>query len=197
MRERDNQSLTLAPLRARRGRSFFERLRQVGRAPAIAPDDASSASPAPRATRGYDFLEAPERSSAERNAAQPAFAGAEAEPSGEPLDVYGAAEQESASYAARALDVFNASEFPRRVAGVARSLGAAQVNVRSAEHLESVIVIVVAWELCWYRYQVDLSEELPEARVVAQGTELSELEREEHGENAVASESGLLALTRP
>src|SRR6202453_4509205 len=31
MRESDSQSLTLPPMRARRGRSFFDRLRQVGK----------------------------------------------------------------------------------------------------------------------------------------------------------------------
>ncbi len=50
-------------------------------------------------------------------------------------------------------------------------------------------MIVVAWELCWYRYQVDLSERsAAETQAVAQGTELSELEREERVGNAVASE---------
>ena len=39
----------------------------------------------------------------------------------------------------QALEIFNGSEFPRRVAGVARSLGAPSVNVRSAEHHESTI----------------------------------------------------------
>jgi hypothetical protein len=104
------------------------------------------------------------------------------------------ASAQTSPYLHEALAVFNVSEFPRRVAGVARSLGAPAVSVRSAEHLESVVRIVVAWELCWYRYEVDLSEPLPEAQVIAQGTELSEIEREERVENAYAHESGALAL---
>jgi hypothetical protein len=55
-------------------------------------------------------------------------------------------------------------------------------------------MIVVAWELCWYRYEVDLSEEPVEARVLAQGTELSELAREECEGNALATEMGALSL---
>ena len=98
------------------------------------------------------------------------------------------------SYVERALDVFNASEYPRRVAGVARSLGAPEVSVRSAEHLSSVVRIVVAWELCWYRYEVDLSDGLAEVRVLDQGTELSELAREERLANALADDAGALTL---
>ncbi len=44
-----------------------------------------------------------------------------------------------ASYSEQAVEVFNAGEFPRRVAGVARSLGVPEVSVRSAEHLASVV----------------------------------------------------------
>ena len=43
----------------------------------------------------------------------------------------------------RAVTAFNASEYPRRVAGVARSLGAPEVNVRSAEHAASVVRILI------------------------------------------------------
>ena len=51
--------------------------------------------------------------------------------------------------------------------------------MRSAEHLAASSSIVVAWELCWYRYEVDLSEPAAEAQVIAQGTELAELARED------------------
>jgi hypothetical protein len=107
----------------------------------------------------------------------------------------GASELRQPSLLELALDVFNASEFPRRVAGVARSLGPPAVSVRSAEHLASVVRIVVAWELSWYRYEVDLSEEEERlARALGQGTELSELEREELEANAQADDSGALHL---
>ncbi len=202
MRERDSQSMTLPPLRARRGRSFFERLRQVG---AGRPGAEGGDPPAPgaRSARGgYDFLESPDGGQTPPAVRQgtatpaPAFPIGAAHDDPEAIELGGAlTEGADTSFAGRAVEVFNASEFPRRVAGVARSLGAPQVNVRSAEHLESVIVIVVAWELSWYRYEVDLSEPTPEARSTAQGTELSELEREERVGNAVASESGTLSLT--
>ncbi len=94
----------------------------------------------------------------------------------------------------RALTVFNSSEQPRRIAGLARSLGEPMVNARLLEGIPNVVSIVVAWELCWYRYRVDFDEQPLGARVVAQGSELSELEREEQPANALADEHGALAV---
>jgi hypothetical protein len=218
LRESDSQSLTLPPMRARRGRSFFERLRQVARPPG------APATPAVEdATQPYDVF-------ADAAGAQASVAAApgRAQPAAEPTDLeattpvsavgtdaapsapaadapatspadghmqeHAAIEQPSA-YVEEAIAVFNASEFPRRVAGVTRSLGEPTVTVRSAEHLASVVSIVVAWELCWYRYEVDLSEPAAEAQVIAQGTELAELDREDRRANAAAAESGALVLT--
>ncbi len=198
MRERDSQAVTLPPLRPRRGRSFIERLRQVGNQKVASdtagfddvPDTSAPNAPRARGAKSYDFLETPARASAQ---AVPASA---RDIVATPISAVGqeAAEDPAAYFLGRALEVFNLSEYPRRVAGVARSLGAPQVNVRSAEHLESVVRVVVAWELCWYRYEIDLSEGVPEAVATAQGTELGELEREERVGNAVASESGRLTL---
>ena len=67
--------------------------------------------------------------------------------------------------------------------------------MRPAGESPSLVNLVASWELCWYRYEVDLSEAEVEARVLAQGTELSELAREERVVNAVAGESGALTLT--
>jgi len=52
---------------------------------------------------------------------------------------------------------------------------------------------VVAWELCWYRYEVDLGDEAAGALVAAQGTELGELPQEDRRANATADEHGALA----
>jgi len=69
--------------------------------------------------------------------------------------------------------VFNAGEYPRRVASLTRSLGAPEVSVRAGEAVASSIVIVIAWELCWYTYEVDLDDmQGAQARAIAQGTEL-------------------------
>jgi hypothetical protein len=223
LRESDSQSLTLPPMRARRGRSLFERLRQVARPPGEAASAGSPDAAAEDAGQAYDlFGEAPEpqgrtspaaASRTQPVAAVPAHAkghgqaltvdrsAADAAPSAHELETPAAeqpqehaATEEPSAYVQEAIAVFNASEFPRRVAGVTRSLGAPTVTVRSAEHLASVVSIVVAWELCWYRCEVDLSEPAAEAQVIAQGTELAELDREDRRANAAAAESGALVL---
>lgn len=94
-----------------------------------------------------------------------------------------------------AVDVFNASEYTRRVASLARSLGAPEVTVRPGEAVASCIVVVLAWELCWYSYEVDLDDMTgAEVRAIAQGTELSELAPHDRLANALADERGALAL---
>jgi hypothetical protein len=95
---------------------------------------------------------------------------------------------------ASALDAFNGSEHPRTVAGVARSLGEPFVSVRPVDSRPSLVNVVVSWELCWYRYEVDLSEHRASVRVAAQGYELEELEPEEREANATADERGTLRL---
>lgn len=223
LRETDSQSLTLPPMRPRRGRSLFERLRQVARPPGDAPDGLDAGSSGEREAGPYDVLAEPPLADAEpppaaRERAQPVAAApsyaetdehrlpladladdvVEAPPAAEPpvqaRSETRAAREQASEYLRQAIAVFNASEFPRRVAGVTRSLGAPLVSVRSAEHLSSVVSIVVAWELCWYRYEVDLSEPAVEAQLIAQGTELAELAREDRIGNAAAAESGALAL---
>jgi hypothetical protein len=95
---------------------------------------------------------------------------------------------------ARALELFNASDHPRTVAGVARSLGQPLVAVRPSATEGSVVGITVAWELSWYRYEVDLGDEAAGVRVIAQGAELSELDDEDRVANATADERGELDL---
>lgn len=94
----------------------------------------------------------------------------------------------------RALEVFNVGVHTRTVAGVARSLGSPLVAARPSATEGSVVTIVVAWELSWYRYEVDLGDESSGARVTGQGTELSELPDEDRVANGHADEGGFLHL---
>ncbi len=94
-----------------------------------------------------------------------------------------------------AVGFFNSSEHPRTVAGIARSLGLPEVSVAPAAERPSAVNIVLAWELCWYRYEVDLSDEVPSVRVAGQGYELDELSPEERRCNAVADDRGTLDLS--
>ncbi len=120
--------------------------------------------------------------------AQPAF-----EPPREPRHVH-AIPTNAELKMTRAIELFNVSEHPRTVAGVARSLGGPLVAVRPSATEGSVVGITVAWELSWYRYEVDLADEASGVRVIAQGTELSELDEADRAANAAADERGELAL---
>jgi hypothetical protein len=96
----------------------------------------------------------------------------------------------------RALDVFNASDHVRTVGGVARSLGPPAVSVRPLADRPSVVAITVMWELSWYRFEVDLSDEGSGVRREGQGAELADLPADEQEVNAAADERGGLHLAR-
>jgi hypothetical protein len=93
-----------------------------------------------------------------------------------------------------AVDAFNRSEHPRTVAGVGRSLGLPLVSVRPVPEHPSVVSVVIAWELCWYRYEFDLADEDAGVRLAAQGQELDELSRVDREPNAVCDDRGLLTV---
>jgi hypothetical protein len=97
----------------------------------------------------------------------------------------------------RALDVFNGSDHVRTVGGVARSLGPPAVSVRPLPDRPSVVAITVMWELSWYRFEVDLSDEGSGVRREGQGAELGDLSQEEQVVNAAADERGGLHLAAP
>lgn len=159
-----------------RGRSLLGRLRARRRSPENAPGNGASethAEPRPateRATPPADPQPLRERRSVR------------AVPTGSEHKV------------AAALELFNASEHPRTVAGVARSLGSPAVAARPSTERASLVSIAVAWELCWYRYEVELSDDRPTVRQSEQGYELSELAAEDRVANVAADEYGTLAL---
>ena len=93
---------------------------------------------------------------------------------------------------ATAMEVFNRSEHRRTISGVARSLGAPIVSVRASAEQPSLVTLAISWELCWYRYEVDLGASSLEVRPAGQGYELAELESWEQEPNAVADERGEL-----
>jgi hypothetical protein len=93
-----------------------------------------------------------------------------------------------------AVELFNQSEHCRTVSGVARSLGLPEVSLLPSPASPGIVNLVVSWELCWYRYEVDLSEDDPSVRVADKGYELDELTPEERIANAIADERGELTL---
>jgi hypothetical protein len=184
------------PLRNGRRRALFERLRQARRAePEL--NEGAAAGPYGQEPQPYDFLDGAGEGEARRAVGDGAAELAEGASAG-----VGRARPESHAAPVRydgplqqAVDVFNAGEYPRRVASLTRSLGAPEVTVRAGEAVASSVVIVLAWELCWYTYEVDLDDmQGLQARAIAQGTELSELGPGDRLTNAHADERGALAL---
>lgn len=93
-----------------------------------------------------------------------------------------------------AVSAFNSSEHPRTVAGVARSLGLPAVAVLTDDARPSLVQITVAWELSWYRFDVDLADGEGSVRVGNQGSELGELSAAELQPNAACDEQGMIRL---
>ncbi len=96
--------------------------------------------------------------------------------------------------AAAAVNAFNDSEHCRTIAGVARSLGAPVVNVTPDPSHAGSVWIVASWELCWYRYEVDISSARASVRQDTQGYELSDLSAEQQAANASANAAGQITL---
>jgi hypothetical protein len=192
-----DETLTAHSRRRDRGGSFFARLRgrrEAHRRP-LAEDDLLE-SPFPEDDYAEpepepiveDLAPEPEPEPAPAPTARP-----EPEPWREPRHVH-AIPTNADMKRARAVDVFNSSDRPRTVAALARSLGAPFVVVRPSETEGAIVTIVVGWELCWYRYEVDLADEAAGVRQTSQGDELSELDTADHVPNAAAVENGELQL---
>jgi hypothetical protein len=185
IREDGGDELTLRTGRPERGRGFMERFRARRErarevADEAAAEEAEALSAEPRRPRER-------RDEPARDAAPPADLPrrprhVRAVPTNAELKVE------------RALEVFNASEHTRTVGGIARSLGAPAVSARPLADRPSVVGIAVMWELSWYRFEIDLSDEAGGVRQIAQGAELSELDPDEQVVNAAADERGGLHL---
>jgi hypothetical protein len=167
VREGVGGDLALPSRGGERGRSLLGRLRQRREAGSGASEDA------------------PQNGLRQRAPAPP--------PRREPRRVH-AVPTDTEPQIARALELFNASEHPRTVAGIARSLGAPLVSVVPLPDGRGRVSVLVGWELCWYRYEVDLAEGPSAVRVAAQGYELAELPPEDQEANAAADDLGGLAL---
>ena len=96
----------------------------------------------------------------------------------------------------RALELFNVSEHRRTIAGVGRSLGEPWVSALPREDGPGAreVGIVVAWELSWYRYRVDLDDADQAVLLLARGNELDDLDEELRHWNVGADAEGRLTL---
>jgi len=94
----------------------------------------------------------------------------------------------------RALDLFNASEHQRTVAGLSRSLGQPWATALPDPDAPSTVTLVVAWELSWYRYLVDLGDSAEPVALLAKGDELTDIDQSLHDWNAGLDGEGRLVI---
>jgi hypothetical protein len=94
----------------------------------------------------------------------------------------------------RALELFNNSVHVRTIGGITRTLGEPWVSAAPLADAPAEVSIVVAWELSWYRFRVDLGDADEPVTMVAKGQELDELDESMRDWNATALGDGRLAV---
>jgi hypothetical protein len=91
-----------------------------------------------------------------------------------------------------AVELFNAGEAPRVVAGLTRSLGQPRASVGSAAGSPTQVRITVAWELCWYQWSVDALDGT--VREIGKGEALEQLDSSARHWNAAVGKGGALSF---
>ncbi len=92
----------------------------------------------------------------------------------------------------RALELFNGSEHHRTVAGLVRTLGSPWVTALPDLDQPSAVTVVVAWELSWYRFRIDLGDEQDPVVLLEKGEEVGEIEEPLRDWNATIDAGGRL-----
>ena len=90
----------------------------------------------------------------------------------------------------RALELFNGSGHQRTVAGLARTLGPPWVSALPDPNQASAVSVLVAWELSWYRYRVDLGDEADPVMMLDKGEEIDQIDESLRAWNAGLDEDG-------
>jgi hypothetical protein len=90
----------------------------------------------------------------------------------------------------RALELFNRSGHQRTIAGLARTLGPAWVSAQPDTAQPSAVSLLVAWELSWYRYRVDLGDEADPVEMLDRGEEMDQIDESLRDWNAVLDDRG-------
>jgi hypothetical protein len=92
----------------------------------------------------------------------------------------------------RAIELFNGSSHARTISGLARTLGPAWVSAQPDPAQPSAVSVLVAWELSWYRYRVDLGDEADPVMMLDKGEELDQIDESLRNWNAGLDAEGRL-----
>jgi hypothetical protein len=76
------------------------------------------------------------------------------------------------------------------VAGLARTLGPPWVSAQPDPAQASVVSVLVAWELSWYRYRVDLGDEADPVMMLDKGEEIDQIDESLRAWNAGLDSEG-------
>jgi hypothetical protein len=182
IRESGNQTPVQPPRPSERGRFLFRRRR---RAPALGEDLAESR-PAPRGD-----------SESSTNGARSRAPAADTSPRARDPRHVRAVPTSVELKLERAIQLFNSSEHPKTVAGIARTLGAPCVSASTSESSPAEVMLTVAWELSWYQYSIDLSDTNTPVREHGRGHEIDELSEQAREWNASADEEGRIVVGEP
>jgi hypothetical protein len=74
-----------------------------------------------------------------------------------------------------AAEIFNASQYRRTVAGIAKSLGEPSVSMVVLSGVTPDVVVTFGWDISWYQYRVSPDAPQP-VRLAERGMELDDLE---------------------
>jgi hypothetical protein len=88
-----------------------------------------------------------------------------------------------------AADLFNATQFRRTIAGVARALGPPKASIVPLSGVNAEVVLTFAWDITWYQYRVAPESGQP-VRLAERGHDIDELEPSATGWNAQVDEDG-------
>ena len=94
----------------------------------------------------------------------------------------------------RALDLFNGSHHHRTVTGLTRSLGPPFATAMPDPDAPSTVTVLVAWELSWYRYRVDLGDSAEPVLLQSKGDELGDIDEPLREWNAGLDADGRLVI---
>ena len=90
-----------------------------------------------------------------------------------------------------AAELFNATQFRRTIAGVAKALGDPQASITPLSGVKSEMVLTFAWDITWYQYRVSPEAAQP-VRVAERGQDIADLDPTFQQWNATVTEDGRL-----
>ena len=88
-----------------------------------------------------------------------------------------------------AAELFNATQFRRTIAGVARALGDPHASITPLSGVHSEMVLTFAWDISWYQYRVSPESSQP-VRVAERGQDIADLDPSFQQWNATVTDDG-------